>query len=259
MAALSLGRWLFALCLVASFYNHLRNVLTADRIAYDRRAAFGWRDVRDPNRLPWVLAGVPFVALAAAFAARWHEVVSGIALLALLIAVRRRAIATWGEDYVVGLGKYVPSAAALVAYLAASNLAGATSLRAHREAIGWEAACGVLAAAYVLAAFAKHEQSGWRWAKSDNVALLVAERAHGGARSLFALRMWAAESPRLCGALAKASMFVEAAGVAYLVSWLRWPFTGIATLLQLGIVVLLGYFEVEWIVVMVAVSLMSGA
>lgn len=116
----------------------------------------------------------------------------------------------------------------------------------------------MLAAAYVLAAVAKHEQSGWRWGESANVALLVAERAYGGARSLFAFRMWAAESPRLCGALAKASMCIEAAGVTYLVSSLRWPFTAGASLLQLGIVVLLGYLEIEWILVMIAVSLTSA-
>lgn len=82
---------------------------------------------------------------------------------------------------------------------------------AKRAAEKPRAACSPHA---VLAAVAKHEQSGWRWARSDNVALLVAERAYGGARSLFAFRMWAAESPWLCGALAKASMLVEAARVA---------------------------------------------
>lgn len=244
--AVTLGRYLFGVCLVASWYNHLRNVLTERRIAYDRGAVVGDASAH----WPWVVATVPFIALVVAFCARSHELPVAIAILISLVAMRRRAIRAWDEDYVVALGKYVPSAAALSGYLVGKTIGG-------DEAIGWEAAAGVLGAAYVLAAVAKHEQSGWRWGRATNAALLVAERAYGGAPSLFELRMWVVRSPRLCGAVAKASMAIEAAGVLYFVSSLRWAFTGVASALQLGIIVLLGYFEIEWILVIIAVTLTS--
>ncbi len=151
----------------------------------------------------------------------------------------------------------MPTAAALSGYVVVSAGLELTNTftPGEREHLAWEASCGIIAAAYVLAAVAKHEQSGWRWARADNVALLVAERAYGGVRWLFGFRMWAVSSPFTCGILAKGSMFVEAAGLMFLVPALRWPFAGIATCLQLGIIVLLGYFEIEWILLIIALAM----
>ncbi len=258
MSAVVIGRWLFALCLLASWYNHLRNILTADRIAYDRRRAFGLRDAAKTTRLVALGATLPFASCLVAFALRMFEPWTGILIVGALYALRRVAVAQWPDDQVVRLGKYVPSAAALVGYSVMSVALRFSSWDApRREALAWEAAAGVLAAAYGLSAYAKHEQSGWRWGRSDNVALLVAERAYGGAPSLFRFRLWAAQSPRVCAVLGYTSVFIEAAGVLFVVSALRWPYTALATSLQLGIVVLLGYLEVEWILVMIAVTLVS--
>jgi hypothetical protein len=250
------GRWLFALCLLSSWYNHLLNILTADNIAYDRQLPeIGAR--LTPERIVWLASGVPFMFLLVAWASRFHQLIAGALILLGLIVVRRRAITKWRDDKVVTLGKYVPSAAALLAYSCA-YLATWQWTETQREACAWEAACGVIAAAYLLSAVAKHKESGSKWSQSSNMGLLIAERVYGAPAPLRRLRRWAVASPRLCTWLARGAAWIEIAAVVFMFSAFRWPFAAVATSLQIGIVVLLGYIEIEWILVVVALAMTAG-
>ena len=50
----------------------------------------------------------------------------------------------------------------------------------------------------------------------------------------------------------------EAAGVAFVVPALRWPSAVFFTIFQIGIMVLLGYYELEWVMVMIALAALGG-
>lgn len=253
-----LGRFLFGLSLLVSWGISVVNALSAQRLPYTRgidpRADIPWR------RLPLCLAGltVLFLLTLELFVLRRRQELAGIALFGFIALARRIEASQWQGTIVVDLGKYAPSAACLAAYLVAF-WASAGMPVARREACGWEAACGVLAAAYALSAWIKWKKASFAWMKSGNMGLLIAERSYDGAPILRRLRLFVVSSPRLCSLFAALGFLLEGADGLFVLGSLRWPLTLATLLFHAGITAFLGYFEVEWILVMVSLTLASGA
>ncbi len=249
------GRWLFCACLAISWLDSLGNAFSSESLPYTRgiRLTPG-----APGRRSWALgaATAAFAAALAGFAQRRAQAVCGLAALGLLAWLRREEISRWPGEEVVRLGKYFPSAACLAGYLAA-YLACAARPAAYREAAGWEAACGVLAGAYAISAWMKWKEAGREWFSSANMGLLIAERAHDKPAWLAPARLFVASSPRLCVALAAAGLGLEALALGFVAPPLRWPFAAASALFQALIAVFLGYVELEWILIVAVLALLT--
>ena len=255
MTMVAVGHWLFAAGLALSWVNSGFHIVLSDRPVYLLSARAFQGRVRS-LRLGLVLAAsVPYAALLWLFVSgAWPEW-TAIGILSMLIGIRRREIADWPDNIVVRLGKYVPAGACLTAWLVAQPFlrwAGHSGEEAHER--GWQASCGVLAGAYVLAAIAKLRESGPAWVHPRYQALLVAERGFHGPRILRRFRLAIARSPHAARIVGLTGFWVGALAFLYLVPALR-PFVlAVVIALHIGFVVLLGYAEPEWVIVMIAVT-----
>ena len=255
---IELGRYLFVFCLWYSWCTSALLTVMSDRLPYTRGVR--WREILAALvRARVVIAlSVGFAVASVAFARGYRQALAGVILLFLMAALRRLEVRQWPGNIVVGLGKYVPTAAALGGYLLGWILTADRPLP-EREAWGWEGACGVMAGAYLLAGIAKLRESGSSWISGVNIALLVAERSFTGPRPVQALRRWAVGQPWLCRFSGVYGLVIELAVVVFIVPELRWAVTVAIVLLQVAILVLLGYWELEWIVLTVALTLASSA
>ena len=257
---MTLARAIFAVSLFGSWFSSLITILVADRMGYDRGLRLSRSDFANPVKRRWMLATLLYVAALGAFTTARFELLAGATVLVLVALVRRRAVATWPEGVVLRLGKYTPSAAALLGYLVAFALAWLLGFELQvRQRAGWEAGCGVFASCYVLSGIAKLQKSGWGWASSGTIALFMAERAHGAPKRLRQLRIWIIKHPWITSAAAKCGLLLELSAGGFVFGTLRWPLLIGLTALQLNITVLLGYFELEWILLALALTLGSVA
>lgn len=254
------GHALFVAALGVSWLAASVHVLLSDRPVYAwSRASLGL-PVRVHRLLVLLLGALIYGTLLWAWATSAWPRLAAVGVLVALLALRQWEKRQWSEERVVRLGKYVPSAACLLAWLVASTvyeLAGASPARA--DAAGWQAAAGILAAIYTLAALSKIQLTGAGWVASRHQALLVAERAFSGPRPLRRLRRWVAARPRICGAMGTVGLGAELACVLYVVPAARVPLTVAVLALHAGIVLLLGYVEPEWWLVMIAVTAITGS
>lgn len=249
-----LGRGLFGCCLGLSWTNSLTQAASAHRLVYERV------DLRVPVSRRVVLgataASVLFVVVLASFVRGFWVGTSGLVLVALLAAMRHVETRQWPGNLVVELGKYVPTLACLCAFLvvyaATSGMAAA-----QREDCGWAAACGVGAACYALAGWAKLRTPGW--ADAQHLQLLIAERSYRGSAWSRALRRWVAARVSLCGALGAVSLWGEiVGGILFLWPEARlWVAVAMAAM-HVGIFLFLGYFEPEWILLLFALAWVTG-
>jgi hypothetical protein len=202
--------------------------------------------------------GIPIAAALVLFAKGSGVVPAGLVLIAGIALGRQIEKCQWSGDKVIRLGNYFPAASCLLAFLAARHLAGGS--QAHRDACGWEAACGVLGACFTIAGFAKHRKAGWAWTRGSNMGLLIAERSDEGPAWLRSIRWSVVGMPALCTAFAVASLLAEDGGFLFLVPQARWGFAALATGMYAGIWLLLGYVELDWIALTLALALLtSGA
>ena len=260
MDPMAVGIVLFGISLVLSWANSATHVLHAEKLVYDR-----WASVllqRPSNQRGAVLGALTlvFVALTVGFCWQpgWTRHLCGWTLLGMMLMIRGWEIRQWNREIVVGLGKYVPTAAATLAYLLTHALVSGLAPSWNADAAGWQAGCGVMAGSWGLAAWAKYVESGLVWSSAGNVALLVRERSFMGPRPLVRLRRWVSGQRPLCLMAAYVGFWGEAAGVAFVVPALRWPSAVFFTIFQIGIMVLLGYYELEWVMVMIALAALGG-
>lgn len=252
-----LGASLFWASLMLSWMNSATHVLHPEKQVYDRWARLLGQRWANRRFVPLAILTAVFASLAAAFCTGVWPLTTGWVLLAMMAGIRQWEIGQWNYDIVVGLGKYVPTAGALLGYVATAGLVGWLWPAMDADARGWDAACGVLAGCWGLAAIAKFRESGMHWVSSENVALLVYERTYHGPRGLNRFRRAAARSPLICYAAANVGMWGEAAGVAFLFPAARWPVAIALFFFQLTILLLLGYVELEWMLVMLACAALS--
>lgn len=255
----SVGIWLFTLALLLSWINSALHVALPDRPLYAMSLNM-FREKASVRRLAWVaLASVGYLSLLVLFLlGNRREWVAG-AILIVLLGIRRLEIMQWDDDIVVRLGKYVPSAACLLGWLVTSvvlQLSGKSADAAH--ALGWQAACGVYAGAHVLAAIAKVRQSGFVWVHPRYQALLVAERAFAGPKLIRSIRLGVARSKSASSVVGIMGFASECLAGLFVIPDARIVVVALVLLLHLGFMVLLGYFELEWIVVLLAVFALAG-
>jgi hypothetical protein len=255
----SIGLWLFAFALLLSWTNSAVHVALSDRPLY----AMSLNIVRGkarPLRLAAILvASALYLGLLALFLMRVHPEIVAAVILLVLLGIRRLEIMQWHDDIVVRLGKYVPSAACLLGWLITSVVV--QSLGKPRDiahALGWQAACGVYGGAHVLAAIAKVRLSGFVWAHPRYQALLVAERAFTGPALIRSFRLAVAKSKSASTVVGTMGFASEALAGLFIVPVLRPVVIVLVLLLHLGFMLLLGYFELEWIVVMLAVAALAS-
>lgn len=254
----TLGTWLFALGLVVAWANSAVHVALSDRPLYMMSRRMFEGRVR-ASRL--VAVGVPtifFLVLVACFVAGvWPEVVA-LALLLSLFGIRRWEIAQWEGDVVVRLGKYAPAAACLLGWLVTQPVVRALGFSIEEgRRLGWDAACGVLGGAYALAAVSKLRESGIVWAEARYQALLVAERGFSGPAWVRSLRLAVARSPSASRFVGLTGLWVEVLALAFVVPDARVVVLAAVIAVHVGFVVLLGYFEPEWILVMTASAVLA--
>lgn len=257
----TIGIVLFGISLMLSWINSSFHVALPDRPLYSPSPRIFQGAAPKGRVLPVALAALPFTALTVLFVLDIARVWVGIALFVAMLAIRRAEIVQWKGDIVVRLGKYVPTAACLLAWLVAQPaLLFAGYAEEEARVLGWDAACGVMAGAYVLAGIAKLRESGVQWAESKYQALLVAERAFAGPAIVRSTRLAVARSRFASRIVGIAGLATEFLAIGLVVPVLRPIVVALVLVLHAGFVVLLGYAEYEWVVVIVSIVLMaSGA
>ncbi len=254
-----LGSAFFTLALVLSWVNSAIHVLLPDRPLY----AFSSTSLSipvPPRRIVYVgLATLGFAAALGVWGASEWPRLGAAAVLLSLLAIRQVEKRQWPGDTVVRLGKYVPAAACLLGWLVAATITAALSWEeaASRHA-GWEAAAGVMAALYPLAALSKLRSTGWRWMRPQHHALMIAERAYSGPGWVRSIRQRGSRSMGLCGFVGVFGLLSEFACVLYVFPDARVFVTAIVLALHAGILLFLGYLEPEWLLVMVGLTLVTG-
>ncbi len=199
----------------------------------------------------WAVALTAFGS-ALAFVSSTVPALWAVLTLGCVWQLRRWEVATWPGDTVVRLGKYAPASAALLGFVVAHTAAGTLGASAsEQEAFGWDAAAGVFGGAYVLAAVAKVQLSGWGWGRAEHMSLMLAERGFG---RFGALRLRLAQSRAACAVVGWVGMGMEWAGPL-----LAWPATrphlAAAILVFKGFTwVLFGYSEPEWSLTILAIG-----
>ncbi|MFZ5482337.1 MAG: hypothetical protein ACOZNI_36585 [Myxococcota bacterium] len=254
------GLWLLGAGLLLSWANSALHVLLSDRPFYLLSARLFDGRVRAARAAVLAVLSLGYGGLVVAFVRAGASERLAVAILACLVAIRQWEIAQWQGDLVVRLGKYVPTAACLAGWLVAQPILRASGVgEGEAWRLGWDAACGVMAGVYVLAGIAKLRESGPEWAKARHQALLVAERAYFGPRPLRALRLAVARSRASSAVVGAVGLGLELGAVAFLVPSLRPGLAGAIVAMHLGFFVLLGYVELEWTVVLLAITLLAGA
>ncbi len=244
------GALLLAVCIALAFVRsatHLATVGHPVHLDGFRPEARHWR------RLVLPTAGI--VGAAAALAVSL-PLAMGLAFVTLTGLALREA-ADWGRGLVPSLGQYGPTAAALGGWLVAWLVAGSQPTDARLDA-AWAAACGVLGGAYLLAGVSKVQQAGWAWVRPQHLGLVLLERSHRGAPWQRRARRWMAHQPALCAAGAGLALLIELAGPAFCVPELRLPYAAAAGAMQLGFALLLGFWEIEWLLLLPALALLAA-
>lgn len=124
----------------------------------------------------------------------------------------------------------------------------------RRAICAHHAACGIVAAGYVLSGITKLHLSGTSWLEGSHLALLIAERSLDGPMWLQGLRAWVASQAILCGVLAAFALTLELGAVAFLWPRARRAYTVVAASFHMGVILLLGYFVLEWVILLAALA-----
>jgi hypothetical protein len=209
-----------------------------------------------PLTTPWaygMLTGL-FLMATLAFVRRWHT------CLALSLAVGLMALgahiqtAQWPGRLGVNGSLVLPGACG-VACLVAIGLgrlrgAGAQTM----ERYGLDAACGIAAAGYTLAAINKLAGSGVAWASGSNLALHITVHAYTGAEALLPLRLAVADNLTLCALLGLGTLLIEGGFGLFIFFQLRKHLALLATLMHLGISLFVGLHHFDWMFVVLGLG-----
>jgi hypothetical protein len=251
-----IGLVVFGLCLVGAVVSNVMHLIDPRAMGYTRGPLSviyrpGW-----PRLAALVAGAVLSVTLAVLFVIDWHRFLVGPLYLVVGSLYRQWERAQWQGDIVVEFGKYAPAAATLLGYLVGSGIATLTE-HSDPEWAGWQAACGVLGACFTLSAFSKWQEARWRWFQGTGVQLLIAERAllvRGWRRRL---RERVARSVAFTTFMSGGAFSLELLGFVFVIPELRVPFWIGGVGMLAGFFLFLGYFEIQWLLVLTAMTLLG--
>jgi hypothetical protein len=121
--------------------------------------------------------------------------------------------------------------------------------------VGFDISAGVLGASWTICGINKVQQSGFGWAGRKNMGLLVAERTNIGPPLGDKLRRFVMNQPGTLRLIGAVGLGLELGGVLFCVPELRMVFAALVVLFLVMNYILLGFFEHEWGLVMVAVAM----
>lgn len=253
MEALTIGRYLFVFCLFLSWLNSLVHIIQSKEMVYTRGVqpkltAPAWRILGPMTALYLFFCGLFCFAI--------FELLSGIAIMVCIYWIRHWEISLWRERIVVDLGKYSPSGTCLFFYLIAYVIAPIFEL--HPQKAGVEVACGITAAAWILSGWKKLEISGLKWISSNTMGLMLAERAYIGHPVLRAIRRFCVSHNWILFTISFMGVFLELLGIIFIFPELRLYYAIIINVLLAATYVVLGYIEPEWMISIIALTLMSA-
>lgn len=257
MTTSALGYILLGVCLTLSYLNTSFHLLVWDEMPYVNRFSVPLLQAPRKRLIPVVLGAILLLPAIVAFsldlgsrpvAAAWIFVGLGL--------YRQVDTGHWEGNTVTRLGRYVPSATAVFGWLIGWTLASGEPALV-RERLGVEVACGLLAGAMMMAGIRKVEKGGWLWFGSTGLTLMLAERLQMGPAPLRALRRLMLTRPTAVNLLGGITVWVEVVCIAFAIPALRVPSTVVLVLTVIGIMALLGYLELEWLMIYVALALMG--
>lgn len=252
MEAVLIGRGIFGICLGLSWLNSMTHILQSQEMIYTRGMQRKvWAHPAWKRLIP---VTIPFALSCYLFSVGHYEVQAGLVIIGAIFWIRRWEISLWHKNIVVRLGKYSPSGTCLIAYLAGYAIAPHFGL--DPQSTGVEVACGGLASAWFLSGWKKIEYSGWNWMGKRTQGLLLAERAYIGNPLFKAIRRELIQHPLALRTIGFLGVFVEMAGIIFCFPEYRMAYAVIINLLLLGTIVLLGYYEPEWMLIIIALALM---
>lgn len=244
-AALSPGRALVAAgALLAGLGLFVR--LRWDGLSHPRGVA-GLVDLGWLAHAPAQVALAVLLVVALAAFVRWGGAAAALLAGGVLLLSAWLHAWQWPPGSGVDNGVTLP-AATLLAWGVGAFLAD--PLQARRA--GREAACGVVAAAYLLAVASKLHGSGPGWASGQNLALHIAIHDAGG--WLSPLRQWVVDSPRVTGLLGVGTLLIEGAAPLFLWERCRRPWAVLAVGLHVGISLLMGLHHYDWLLVVLGLA-----
>jgi len=246
---------LFGVCMLLSWGMTVSHLLSRGASIYTDGPFRAFRRPGVPRAVA-LLGGTLVMLGAIASFVLWQSSVAAVIFLVVLGLYRQWERSQWPGDIVVNLGKYVPTATVLVAFLLGRWVAMALSVE-DPDHLGWQAACGAMGATFTLAALSKWKEAGAAWFRGTGLQLLISERAWLVPEPVRGLRAAFGASPRLCTAMSIGAFGLEAFGFLFGVPQLRWVFFGLAATMLLGFWILLGYWEIEWGLVVLALTLLS--
>ena len=124
---------------------------------------------------------------------------------------------------------------------------------------GVEAACGVVAATYVLAGVAKLTGAGLNFLDPDYLGTLVLERSFLVPGGLSTLRQFVAESPLACTTLAALTLAAELGAVLFVVRRYRLRVAVVLAAMHVGIWITMGYTYISWVAVLLGLATIVGS
>ncbi|GDX80615.1 hypothetical protein LBMAG42_24260 [Deltaproteobacteria bacterium] len=236
---------------LAMAWASLGRVLRVEGLPY---APFGL-DALPMNAGIGGVASVVFVAAWLAFVRDWRADRAAGALVTLLAlgaqAQRWQAPADTGVN-----GATMLPGAALFAWWVARRTARDPLAREER---GIEAACGLVAACYTVAVASKLYMSGLGWASPGNIGLQIATQAYLAPEPIQSLRLAAASSGLLCGALGVGTILIEGGAILFIFPAIRAPIAALLVAMHVGIAVLMGLHHYDWMFTAVGWALVSAA
>ena len=203
--------------------------------------------------LPLIPLFAGFVGLLIGWVLGYAPMVTGLGVLAFVLLSRWSAQRPWTKGTVTNLGLYSPGPSVFLILWSVQSLREFGMV--IPEQTEWHIAAGVLSYAWTACGVRKLQQSGWKWAASPNIGLLLAERMYIGTTFRRFLGRWFLARPRMLLLVGVFGLGFELLGVAYCVPDLRMSYAVLVLVFMLFNHILFGFFELEWGLIGVAVAL----
>jgi hypothetical protein len=254
---MTIGLLVFGACMLLSWTQTVLHLIDPGRMNYTQGPGLPMHSVPLSRIAILGMGTIVVVGVTGAFVFQTYPLVAALIYLVVLAVYRQWEKVQWEGDIVVKLGKYVPAAAALLGYVLGCGIAILIDYEDPYWA-GWEVACGFMGACYSLAGVAKWLKVGSKWFDGIGMQMLIYERSLLSRGLLKRIRERSGRSWRLCAGLTGGGFLVELFGFMYIFPSLRLLYLGLAAPMVVGFFVFLGYFELEWALVLIALTLLSA-